>query len=60
MNGKLNLEIGVPLYAPCHNDFTKKVCDNCMQCKSPQCAGAYCDVHHNCQCERTACICLGR
>jgi hypothetical protein len=57
--GKLSLVPG-ELYVVCHNDPNKKECDYCMGCSDPQCNMVYCDVHGNCQCERTDCLCLGR
>lgn len=59
MNGKLNLETG-DLYVICHNDQQKKNCDGCSKCKDPLCSGLNCDVHKNCQCIRTQCLCMGR
>lgn len=60
MNGKLSLEVGTPMYVPCHNDLTKKYCDNCMGCIDPACNRNKCDAHGNCQCTHTQCICIGR
>lgn len=59
-SGKLNLETG-PLYVPCHNDHMMVECKHCeLNCIDPQCNKSMCDVHGNCMCQRTQCICLGR
>ena len=59
-NGKLSLTPGEPLYVICHNDLTKKECDDCLNCFSPTCNGEQCDAHNECLCVRTECKCLGR
>lgn len=57
---KLSLSAGTPMQVACHNDPTKKKCDNCMGCSDPHCNRSHCDRTGRCQCQRTECICLGR
>jgi hypothetical protein len=60
MKGKLNLGTGA-LFVPCHNDHKSDKCNHCeLECIDPRCNGSMCDSHHDCLCQRTQCICLGR